>query len=41
MYNPQLDTFFTCCGHGGFNRAAEECYITLTVVIKQINLLKA
>ena len=40
MYNPQLDTFLRVADAGSFNRAAEECYITPTAVIKQINLLE-
>ena len=40
MYNPQLDTFLRVDDAGSFNRAAEECYITPTAVIKQINLLE-
>ena len=41
MYNPQLDTFLHVADAGSFNKAAEESYITPTVVIKQINLLEA
>lgn len=40
MYNPPLDTFLRVADAGSFNRAAEECYITPTAVIKQINLLE-
>ena len=40
MYNPQLDTFLRVADAGSFSRAAEECYITPTAVIKQINLLE-
>jgi len=41
MYNPQLETFLRVADVGSFNKAAEECYITPTAVIKQINLLEA
>ena len=41
MYNPQLDTFLRVANAGSFNKAAEESYITLTAVIKQINLLES
>ena len=40
MYNPQLETFLRVADAGSFNKAAEECYITPTAVIKQINLLE-
>ena len=40
MYNPQLDTFIKVADAGSFNKAAEECFITPTAVIKQINLLE-
>lgn len=40
MYNPQLDTFIRVSDAGSFSKAAEEAYITPTVVIKQINLLE-
>lgn len=40
MYNPPLDTFLRVADAGSFNRAAEECYITPTAVIKQINRLE-
>ena len=40
MYNPQLETFLRVADAGGFNKAAEESYITPTAVIKQINLLE-
>ncbi len=41
MYNPQLETFLRVADAGSFNKAAEESYITLTAVIKQINLLES
>lgn len=41
MYNPQLETFLRVADAGSFNKAAEEMYITPTVVIKQINLLES
>ena len=40
MYNPQLETFLRVADAGSFNKAAEESFITPTVVIKQINLLE-
>lgn len=40
MYNPQLDTFIKVADAGSFNKAAEDSFITPTVVIKQINLLE-
>lgn len=40
MYNPQLETFLRVADAGSFNKAAEESYITMTAVIKQINLLE-
>jgi len=40
MYNPQLETFLRVADAGSFNKAAEEAYITVTAVIKQINLLE-
>lgn len=41
MYNPQLETFLRVADAGSFNKAAEEAFITPTVVIKQMNLLEA
>lgn len=40
MYNPQIETFIRVADVGSFNKAAEEMYITLTAVIKQINSLE-
>ena len=40
MYNHQLDTFIKVADAGSFSKASEECFITPTAVIKQINLLE-
>lgn len=40
MYNPQLETFLRVADAGSFNKAAEEAFITVPAVIKQINLLE-
>lgn len=40
MYNPQLETFLRVADAGSFNKAAEEAFITVSAVIKQINLLE-
>lgn len=40
MYNHQLDTFIAVADLGSFSKAAERLYISLTAVIKQINLLE-
>lgn len=40
MYNPQLDTFICVVEAGSFSKAAEELYISASVVIKQINSLE-
>ncbi len=40
MYNPQLDTFLAVAEAGSFTKAADRLYISVTAVIKQINLLE-
>lgn len=40
MYNHQLDTFIVVADCGSFSKAAETLYISVTAVIKQINLLE-
>lgn len=40
MYNPQLETFLRVADAGSFNKAAEEAFITVPAVIKQIHLLE-
>lgn len=40
MYSPQIDTFLRVVSAGSFNKAAEELFITVPAVIKQINLLE-
>jgi DNA-binding transcriptional LysR family regulator len=41
MYNPQLEMFIRVAEAGSFSKAAEECFITPTAAIKQINSLEA
>ena len=38
MNNVHLETFIRIAEAGGFNKAAEELYMTSTAVIKHINL---